>query len=323
MKTPSWGYTHNQFDNATRGSFKLMNIISADHASKLEAQIHATGIVPLHSFFHEVREVYALAYSHWQSTEAAYAGATKKVSDWINELASTAIEDWDIRIQLLYKPRTAEYKKLLPSGRSPFQSAGIDQRISEVKSLMENVAGDVPLASLLQDVTAFFTNLNGARNTQQGLEGALGVASDALEIARTQTAEAMHRNLGGLLWIYFQTPWEVETFFDLANIRQKSGSGGTIDPAVSLTVNPGATVESGLSFAPDTPISILNTGSVSLRVCAGSDAGISCGEGVGQVINPGEELETTLVQLGGTAGSFLNLTNTATGIAGSADIYLL
>lgn len=219
MSTQTWSPTENQFDNGTKNSKKKMNILSSDHDSKLHAQMSNPLIAVLFSFFNPIRLMYLAKYTQWKSTVAAYHGATIAFEQLIAQLSSTMIEDFDIRIQVVFKRGTAQYAALLPNFRGPFQTGEYDERITALGTLSQSLTGIVPLAAVKADVDAFLLQLTTARDTQQGLEGLKQTLSEEVELARVTIAQAMYYTLGGLMQIFSANSIQIVNYYDLETLR--------------------------------------------------------------------------------------------------------
>jgi hypothetical protein len=324
MSTTPWSFASNPFANVSKGSFKMMHIICDDHDSKLMAAAPlAPELNAIYVEFHPYRVKYDKLYSDWMGSGGTYEGSTQLVYDMLSQLSGPVIDDWDVAIMFVHKSRTPEYKRLMPNGRAPFQKGGVDQRIAEVETLLSQIGSSPALAVVKGQITTFYTKLKTARDTQQGNEGARIGKSDALEAQRILTAQAMYRALGRLITYHWQSESEVEGYYDLENIRSLGrGAAPTSDPTVSKELNEGATIDTGLTIAPETPMRIRNTGAAALRACLSATAGVPCDDSTGNVINPGEEVSVTPADLGKPEGGFLTVTNLNAGLKGSVEVYL-
>lgn len=219
MATPVFSFSENPFDNGTKGSFKKMNIVSADTDSKLFGQQSNPDIQTLYLFFHPVRNGYLSRYTQWKSAKATYRGATATVYNLLTELSRSKIEDFDIHIQTIYKRGTPQYIALFPEFRNPFQTGEIDERIAALDILLTNIGNDPALATIKTEINSFYQTLSGARNQQQGAEGNTNSLSAQLELERKICAAAMYSVLGGLMRIYSTNPSQISSYFDLETLR--------------------------------------------------------------------------------------------------------
>jgi hypothetical protein len=109
-----------------------------------------------------------------------------------------------------------------PKAGSHSPAAPNDVIIEEVRNLGERLSAnpDATLEALRTEVTAYYTQLNTARQAQQGLEGQTDASSDDMSPARTAVVTALYGNLGMLMHIYAATPVTVASFFDLDTLRK-------------------------------------------------------------------------------------------------------
>ncbi len=298
MNTPTWSFTENPFDNGTKNSKKKMNIVSSDHDSKLHGQITNPLIAVLYSFFNPIRLAFLAKYTQWKSTIAAYRGATTNFEQLIAQLSSDKIEEFDIRIQVIFRRGTPQYEALLPDFRIPFQSGEYDERITALGTLSQNMNGIAVLAAIKADVDAFLLLLTNARDAQQGLEGLEQTLSEEVELARVTTANAMYYTLGGLMQIFSANSIQISDFYDLETLR--GSIADTVDLIFDGPVNGGQIVNvlnpDVLQYIPGVTLRIKNTttgpaiGPIYFYTANGPADGWT---GLGQQLNPGEE--STLV----------------------------
>lgn len=305
MSTPVWSFTENPFDNGTKGSFKKMLIISANTAAKLSGQQDNPDILPVHVFFAPQRQQYTAAYTSWKSRKAAYRGATSRVYRLLNELSSDKIAEFDVRIQVVYKRGTDEYKALLPVLRRPFQSGEIESRIGALAVLIECIGADAALADVKTDITDFYNSLLEARRTQKGLEGLVSTRSAELELQRIACAQAMYAVTGSLMHIYRNNPSHIAHFFDLVTLRGAYPDDDDLE--FSGFVNAMQVVNIVHDFEPGQVFELENNGTVPLVFYTASAAG-SAYNGAGVELAPGEKRTVNTDHLGGYK-QFLNVFN--------------
>lgn len=219
MAQETWHYQQNQFDNATEGSFKKMNILNADHFGKLQALQGDPDIAALLARTTPLHDAYNLRYSRWLSAKATYKGRTSQMEEHINNLSLTKSKEWDAQIQVVHLEGTPNYIAILPDGRKPFYSGTIDDKISHLQSLAQRLVAYPALAATMNDVLAFHTTIDNARDVQQQKEELVHDASDLLETARKNIALMMYRNLGFLIDKYGSAPEMISNFWELQLLR--------------------------------------------------------------------------------------------------------
>lgn len=228
MSDTSWHYLSNQFEQATRGSFKRCNILNNDHLSKLTSEQIDPVIGALVARTAPLSTAYSSSYSAWISANGTYKGHTMLFDNMLSELSSLKIKQWDIQIQAQYLEGTPVYVMLLPNRRGPFQEGTKDDRLSEVEALAQRLMAYPALAATQMDVNTFATDLRMARDNQQQKEQLVAMASDVLELARLALCTMMYGNLGVLMDKYRDTPDMIENFWQLDLIR-RTGQGGNDD----------------------------------------------------------------------------------------------
>ncbi|MFN0199899.1 MAG: hypothetical protein ACKVTZ_00175 [Bacteroidia bacterium] len=220
MNQISWSYLHNPFDNATKGSQKRLSILATDHHDKLlvESTTNAQ-IAALYQFFLPHYNHFKNIYQQTFSMDGIYQGNTQIVENLFAELSGKKIKQWDIWVQNVYLEGTPEYTMLFPNRRTPFQSGSYEARITNVKSLETTLALYPNLGNVLNDVTTTLQQLEAARTAQQGYEKQSSNLVKDIEDARVSLAKAMHYVFGGLLQLYYNELWRVETFYELKYLR--------------------------------------------------------------------------------------------------------
>jgi hypothetical protein len=313
-----WQAEQNQFDNCTKQSKKRMNIISSDHNAKLLAQIADHEILVLYDFFHPKYLSFTAKYSEWKLLKAAYKGATQATENLLKELASDKIENWDIRIQVVYRKGTPEYLALIPNGRKPFQSLAYELRLSAVETLISSIGDDVALVPLKTDVEAFYALIVAARDNQQGKEGLVDSLSVQLEQERVDCSQAMYYTLGGLMQKYYQNTELISGFYDMDNIRQTGKDEEEPAEPYILSIEPLETKEAGITFDDTTRFLFTNTGAVPLTIFTdGSTPEVPANP---FILNAGEETEKLATELGEAENRYLYILNNNPDLSGSIEI---
>ena len=299
MSTPTWPFTENPFDNGTKGSYKKMNIISADTDSKLFGQQVIPAILALFIYFNVYRLSYLAAYVKWKSKKAAYRSATEYVYQLLAQLSGDKIEEFDIRIQVIYRRGTPQYINLFPDLREPFQKGEIDERITALATLLSNIDADPALATIKADIQLFYDLILAARNQQQAREGEVDTLSAELETERVSCSRAMYYVLGGLMQHFKDNASQIADFFDLETLR-----GHVTDVVDLLFEGPinGNTIVNVLNplieqYVAGVTLRIKNTTTgpaIGGLFFYAADSPTDGWTGLGQQLNPGEEATITL-----------------------------
>ena len=268
----TWHFSQNQFDNGTINNFKLMNIFSADHGSRLAAEAEGglSFFVEMNDSYIPFRLDYSNCYSDWITGQGMYKAQTVRLMNSFDELTTDKIPLWDAQVQAVYLEKTPEYIEIFPGGRTAFQTGPYDIRISHIDSLYKNVKEHEELADTTADIKKFYDKINGIRSKQQSYEGAVKKTSSDLEKSRINIAEAMYSNLG-LLMDHFKTePEEIQRFWELKYITTHTNisddepdivAEGKIEPESKVTIDALTS-----KFTADTELIIHNTGDVAIEV---------------------------------------------------------
>lgn len=259
--TSSWSYASNVFDNVTKRNMKRMLLLATDHHDKLFVNISDPDINALYQNFLSYYQIFRTAYNQLISASNLYQSETYRFEQYISQLSSTKIKQWDIWIQNVYFDNTPEYMALLPENRTPFQSGAYDLRIAAVQRLRDILANDINLTSVYNDVNTFLGLLENCRTAQQGREGNEQRMRADLEKARYELSVQMHGNFGFLLWKYRTDTKLVETYFELQYLTTTSNSGNfqkeTINANSKLSLFDGKLNDN--SF-----VTVKNTGGISI-----------------------------------------------------------
>ena len=237
MAEELWFYLHNPFDNVTKHSFTLMNLLATDHHDKLKHKANTDArFAPLYQDFESAYKVFKEVFTKSLSNAGRYQSNTKKVESLFTELTSTRIRQWDVKIQNEYDEMSNEYVSILPNGRKPFQTGGYEARINEVKALYDRLNYHSNLAQLAADIKQFAYNLEQARTEQQGFEQAERELSQALELARLELAKVMYGVFVRLKYLHLNELKQVETYYELQYLRKTGSKKEEEDPLTDADV---------------------------------------------------------------------------------------
>ena len=225
-----WHFAENQFDNATKESRKRMNILIEDHIAKLKAELSDPDIAFLYERTLPVEQEWVNRYTNWKTAKGLYKGATDKFEELLEKLQAEKSPLWDNQIKVAVGEGSSDYIAIMPRGREPFYKGNRDERIAEVKALAKRLEGYPALAAVMDDVNAFFTQINNSRLQQQQKEELVDKASDELEAQRVIVAQMMYANTGRLIDKFSETPENIERFFELQVIRDTGSDEEEVEP---------------------------------------------------------------------------------------------
>ena len=217
-----WQYAVNQFLNSTKKNYRKTLILSIAHDGYLRKKTTDFPADPdwatLYGRYHPLHVAYRLAYNNWVSSGGSLSGDTKSVADLL-KLIHLKLDQWIALIVPTYNKTTAQFKKLFPQGRTPFEKGGIDVRISAIETLSTSIGTDASLAPAKTLVDAAYAEIDTARTTQTGGKSTKKANSDALEAARVDVMTMQYGDMGFLINKYAATPNNIVPLFDLQTLR--------------------------------------------------------------------------------------------------------
>jgi hypothetical protein len=313
-----WLYAKNSILNATEGSFRLSFNVSLYHDAALQSESSDLFFKTMYDDFHPLHEALRIAYESWKAQFGGSMGETENLAVLMRQLRRNWIEDWDIRIQNVYKPKTAAYIALLPQRRKPFQGGGQAERINAVNSLSIAIGNDQNLAALKIEIDAVYAQLMDALGRNKGSKINTTAQSEAIEKARVNMCIGMYRNLGKLIDKYAEEPKKISRFFDLANLRTRKQdvyTGTLNDDAPHMILLH--------TFKPDEEITLMNNGEADIifYLAANEDAEPIIGKGI--TLQAHEEKTIDGSQLGDLNNRMLMVKNSNALIPISWEIELL
>jgi len=237
----TWQYLFNQFLNATRDNYKKAVKLSNYHDADLNTK-KATEplLVPIYNRYHSLHQRLVTEYNAWKSAGGSQEGQTLNL-DQLLDLAVGMLPQWEVDVQAAgaaFLKGTPNYKTIFPNGRKSFTRGSLDDRINAFDTLAKNMIPFPPLAALMATVAGVYTNLDGARDAQEGAKGTVKTGSGKVETARAAAMTMQWRNLGFSMDAFFDKIDYIESMFDLATLRESSQRifTGTLDPSENEAV---------------------------------------------------------------------------------------
>lgn len=276
-------YVGNQFDTATKRSFKKAVKLSNYHDAALQsASVANPALLPLYNRYHPLHLALENQYNLWKSKGGSQEGETLNVKQLL-KLARAKMQGWDVAIQLVYAKTTPRYKAIFPNGRKPFDRGSVDERINAYNTLSQNIGADAALSTVKTEVDTVYTGLDNARTGQQGSKAVTKISSTDLETARLDAMNMQYRNMGWIMDNLFDSREALaKVLFDLETLRDLDQTifTGTLTP---LELEPVLTH----TFLADDEIRLKNTGAATIDFYLASTAGGKNSKEVS--VLPGEE----------------------------------
>jgi hypothetical protein len=234
MKKP-WQYLVDQFLNSTHRNYKKAVKLSNYHDADLNIKkVTEPLLVPIYNRYHPLHLALINEYNAWKSAGGAQEGQTLNL-DILLQDAIDMLPQWEVDVQAAgptFLKGTPNYQTIFPDGRKPFTSGGIDLQVLAFNTLSANMAPFVPLAALSAAVLTLYTNLDAARDAQEGAKGTVKTDSGKVNTARINAMTMQWRNLGFAMDAFWDKLEYIESMFDLTTLRESRQHifTGTLDP---------------------------------------------------------------------------------------------
>ncbi len=226
MFSKPYHFLINSFLVATNGSYKKALSLGMDHLAKLIANQADAVVAAMLATFDPVMQAFLTAQQNLDTALGDYKGDTQSVESLFDELNNEKLAYWEGQLFYHFPKGSVEATQLMPKGRGAFQSGTYEQRILAIKTFGDKCALIPVLVPLSVNVLAFHTQIASARALQQSDgEGQTAALRDLRETARVALCEEMYGDMALLVHHYRTDPLQVERFFDLGLLRQKSEDG--------------------------------------------------------------------------------------------------
>lgn len=263
MATLLWKFLINTFYVQTVDSMKKALSLTQDHLAKLTANEGEPDIAAIKTAYLPFHTTFITAYNQLNSKLGIYHGATQSFEEFLEELGGEKINEWRGQVFAVFPEGTADALAIFPRDRQPFQQDTYDQIVENVKALSLTLATYTTkptLVTLSTAVDAYYITISGARALQQTDEGSVETLRTNLKAAHKLMCDGLYKNLGLLMAKYYQTPEQVENYFDLSLLRTTVDepviASGTIEgeKVVSLSA-----LDIDVEPQPDTVFRLKNT----------------------------------------------------------------
>jgi hypothetical protein len=228
-----WQYLQNQFVNATEGNYKKTVKLSNYHDADLNTKkVTEPLLVPIYARYHPLHVTLIAEYNAWKSASGSQKGKTSAL-ELLLESTYLNMNGWDVAVQSQFLKGTPEYIAIFPEGRKPFTKGSVDDRINAYDTLSKNMLPYAALATLMSEVETAYTELDKARDAQEGSKGTVKTGSGKVEDARIAAMTMQYRDLGFAIDNFTDDTEYIESMFDLTTLRDKQQTHftGTLDPS--------------------------------------------------------------------------------------------
>lgn len=241
-----WSYLVNTFEVNTRKAFNKMLRIGTDHDYRLHGEVSDPEINALWIFFNPLLLVFQDLYSAWKASISLRMSMTLSLTKRFKELSEDWIKDWEGEVYYHFREGTPQAMSIFPNKRKPFQVGTYEERTIAVNTLASSLTPYPVLATLKTAVLAKYDILIAARDAQKQAMTNVGKNASDLEKQRIVLAKALYRSLASLMAKFYESPTDVERFFNLSLIRRSSSDSTGL-------FNHAGTVNAGASNVIDVP----------------------------------------------------------------------
>ena len=217
----TWKYILNQMEITTDNNMKDAITISLFHDTGLRilSMTYPT-ILPLYTRYHPLHVALMDGFTNLDSSGAIKQGDRVSVEEVLAAAKVDLTDIWLPAILTLHTKSSARYKQILPKGLLPFNTHGIDTRISAYDTLSKNIGVEAALSVIKGYVVTTYELLLATRAQQSGAKTNTSNTSDTLDLLRIAAMEMQYRNLGFVMDNFFETKETIcSLMFDLTTIR--------------------------------------------------------------------------------------------------------
>ena len=223
-----WHYLLNQFLNATINNYKKVLKLSNYHDAYLLKMMTDNPADPdwatLYNRYHPFHLSYVSEYTKWKTAGGVQKGQTLNL-DQMLVLLVTKINKWDAQVQSVtgFEKGTPNYLTIFPQGYKPFNSGSKTARVNAVKVLGEALDPfalvNPSILVIKGEVDLFYSQIDTARDTQEGAKGGTKQKSEEVENKRVEVMTEEYRDLGFLINKSAEDPERIAPFFELQVLR--------------------------------------------------------------------------------------------------------
>ena len=205
-KIESWPSIQNIFENRTRRSYKVADILVEDHHDKLTKSISIVFINTMHTAWVPYYNAWKQAWNAWNSVRNEWHSCTRELENALAELLTSPggngrslLDEWESRIAAEWPTTTSMYKHIFPLGRAEFTTHAREATIQAVRSLhsrlTEKIGGLQQELAVAQAAVDFYTQSN--QTIPPAVQDTLAVAQSRVAVVTrvAERADAFHLRL--------------------------------------------------------------------------------------------------------------------------------
>lgn len=224
----TWHYLVNQFLNATKENYKKALKLSNYHDAYLLKMMNENPMDPdwatLYNRYHPFHLSYVSEFTKWKTAGGVQKGQTLNLDQMLVLLISK-VNKWDVAVQNVagFEKGTPNYLTIFPQGHKPFTQGAATARINTVKVLGETLEPfslvNPSILVIKGEVDLFYSQIDTARDTQEGAKGGTKQKSEEVENKRVEVMTEEYRDLGFLINKSAEDPERIAPFFELQVLR--------------------------------------------------------------------------------------------------------
>lgn len=220
MSRQSWNSIVNSYLVASKGNYHLALKMAKFHNDTLFADKADPNVNAQYVVFNPIYLQMQTTYNQWIAQGSTQLGESLAMKLLMKQLSKPNIGNWDRDFQKVYAADTADYKKLMPHHRIPFQTGAVDDRINALSALSMNLIGITALAATATEINNFILLIKAEQDLQQHAIKTTKTDSSNVEKARVAMCTKMFGNFGRLLGFNETDPSAIAKYFPLKYIQR-------------------------------------------------------------------------------------------------------
>jgi len=263
----------------------------------------------LYADFKPFFDTYLEKYDNWKIAQGLSKGETSQLSLYFNEFVEK-LRAWDAIVQVVFLEKTPNYRSIFPSGKSIFYHGTFEQRVEQLSALAGRLGKFAALAALKTEITNYYKLVHDELIAHQNNQTIIKISSKELEAARIAIGQMLYGNLGLLMNHYKIDSEQISSFFPLDIIRaKKKNQEDSPNNVYTLLLIAKEIKEAGLSFDATTKFLIFNNGNAEIGIYTTSAKDSPPPATPKFKLQPNEEKECTLVDLGAFDDRYMFVVN--------------
>ena len=180
-------------------------------------------------------------------------------------MSTEKVPDWHRDIQVIYKPKSAEYKKIFPNGITAFSKGAMEERLAYFALVIKNGKLFSTLDTITDEMDLFYADVDTSRTTKLQSGSGVKINAEQLKTLASKAAVETFGALGSLMKYHKANPENIKKYFNLTLLRYTKKNTGDPSDMLELLFLPEEIKEGGFSFTPSMKLMVYNSGDTTLR----------------------------------------------------------